>query len=267
VRSVRFAADGRVRQGWAEGEGEGLVLRDESGRAFPPSQAVWLPPVEPGTVLAVALNYADHAVELALAQPPAPALFLKPVHALVGHGGAVVLPRGVRHLHYEGELAVVIGRPARRVPRAHALEYVRGYTVANDVTARDFVADVFRPPTKAKGWDTFLPLGPWLVEGEIADPGRLAIRTLVNGEVRQEGTTADMVYSVADLIAYASEFLTLMPGDVFLTGTPRGIAPVRAGDVIRVEIEGVGALENRVVAEEETDWAPPGGGEGGTRRG
>lgn len=266
MRSVRFAADGRVRHGWAEGEGEGLVLRDESGRAFSPAQAVWLPPVEPGTILAVALNYADHAAELALAQPEDPALFLKPGHALVGHKGSVVLPRGVRHLHYEGELAVVIGRPARRVRPSEALEHVRGYTVANDVTARDFVADVFRPPTKAKGWDTFLPLGPWLVEGEIADPGRLAIRTLVNGEVRQEGTTADMVVSVADLVAYTSEFLTLMPGDVLLTGTPRGISPVRPGDVIRVEIEGVGALENRVVAEEDAGWAPP-GGEGGTRRG
>ena len=246
MRTVRFAADGRVRSGRAEGEGEALVLLDEAESAYRPDEVVFLPPVEPGAVVGIALNYRDHAAELSLAEPEAPALFLKPPQSLIGHGGRILYPPGARYMHYEAELAVVIGRPARGVTEAGALDVVRGYTIANDVTVRDFVQNVFRPPTKAKGFDTFCPLGPWLVEGEIPDPQALAIRTLVNGAVVQSGTTADMVHSVAAMIAYVSAFVTLMPGDVLLTGTPKGISPIHPGDRVRIEVEGIGALENRV---------------------
>lgn len=246
MRSVRFAADGRVRSGRAEGQGDDLVLVDAAGRPYRPDEVVFLPPVEPGAVVGIALNYRDHAAELALAEPEAPALFLKPPQTLIGHGGRILHPPGVEYMHYEAELAVVIDRPARNVGEAQALGYVRGYSIANDVTVRDFVQSVFRPPTKAKGFDTFCPLGPWLVEGEISDPQALAIRTLVNGREVQRGSTRDMVHSVAALIAYVSAFVTLMPGDVLLTGTPRGISPIHAGDRVRIEIEGIGALESPV---------------------
>jgi 5-oxopent-3-ene-1,2,5-tricarboxylate decarboxylase/2-hydroxyhepta-2,4-diene-1,7-dioate isomerase len=203
-------------------------------------------------VIGIALNYRDHAAELALAEPEAPALFLKPPQTLIGHLGRIRYPRGAEYMHYEAELAVVIGREARAVDEADALAYVRGYTIANDVTVRDFVQNVFRPPTKAKGFDTFCPLGPWLVEGEIDDPGDLRLETFVNGEVVQAGTTRDMVHGVRAMIAYVSAFVTLMPGDVLLTGTPKGISPIRPGDRVRIEIEGIGALENEVVPDE---WA------------
>jgi 5-oxopent-3-ene-1,2,5-tricarboxylate decarboxylase/2-hydroxyhepta-2,4-diene-1,7-dioate isomerase len=246
MRGVRFAADGRLRSGRAEGEGRGLVLLDEAGRAFRPDEVIFLPPVEPRAVIGIALNYRDHAAELSLAEPEAPALFLKPPQSLIGHGGRILYPQGAQYMHYEAELAVVIGQPARAVGEAEALSHVRGYTIANDVTVRDFVQNVFRPPTKAKGFDTFCPLGPWLVEGEIDDPQDLAIRTLVNGREVQSGSTRDMVHGVAAMIAYVSAFVTLMPGDVLLTGTPKGISPIHAGDRVRIEIDGIGALENLV---------------------
>jgi len=245
MRTARFLADGRLHVGQVEDE----RLIDEAGRAYAFDAVTWLPPVEPRKVIGLVLNYAAHAHELGMEAPTAPVLFFKPTTALIGHRAPIVYPRGVTQLHYEAELAVVIGRRCRKVPKERALEVVRGYTVANDVTARDFITNYFRPPVKAKGFDTFCPLGPWLVEGEAIDPDNLTLRAFVNGELCQEGHTSQLIHKVADLIAYLTDFLTLEPDDVILTGTPEGIRFVQPGDVVRVEVVGVGALENPIVAD------------------
>ncbi len=245
MKRVRFAAQGRVhhgefRDGW---------LLDAAGRRYAPEEVVWLPPVQPTKVVGLALNYADHADELGVRVPDEPALFFKPPSSLVGHRAPVVYPAGVRHLHQEVELGVVIGRRCRRVRPEDAYEVVRGYTIANDVTVRDFVGNFYRPPVRAKGYDTFCPVGPWVVEGEVQDPHALRLRAYVNGQLRQEGTTAQLLHRIPELVAFVSEFMTLEPDDLLLTGTPRGVDPVYPGDVMRLEVEGIGVLENPVVHE------------------
>ena len=245
MKHVRFLAEGRLQQGTWEDE----VLFDEAGRAHRPDAVTWLPPVSPSKILGFALTYADHAAELGVRRPDELALFFKPPSALIGHGVPVVYPAGVEYLHYEAELAVVIGRRCRRVRPQAARDVIKGYTVANDVTVRDFIRNFYRPPVKAKGWDTFLPLGPALVD-DVPEPGDLVLRAYVNGELRQEGTTRHLVYPIEELVAFVSEFMTLEEDDVILTGTPKGISHVYPGDVMRVEVEGVGALENPVVAED-----------------
>ena len=228
------------------------VLVGPSGRHLDEAALNWLPPIEPRTILALALNYRDHAAELDLAEPEQPALFPKFRNALLGHRGTIVRPRGIEFMHYETELAVVIGRAARRVSEEQALRHVKGYTVANDLVVRDFVINHFRPPVKPKNFDTFLPLGPLLLPAAgVPDPQRLGLRTYVNDELRQEGNTADMLRSVAELIAYISEFMTLQEDDVLLSGTPKGISHVVAGDTVRCEIDGFMSLCNPVVAEED----------------
>lgn len=230
---------------------DGAILT-AAGAAIDERAVTWLPPIEPRTILALALNYGDHAAELNLGEPEQPALFPKFRNALVGHRGNIVRPRGIEFMHYETELAVVIGRSARRVSADDALGYVKGYTIANDLVVRDFVINHFRPPVKPKNFDTFLPLGPFVVGAhDVPDPQALTLRTYVNGELRQQGTTADMIHGVAQIIAYVTEFMTLQEDDVLLTGTPKGISHVNAGDVIRCEIDGIGVLENAVVAEED----------------
>lgn len=224
---------------------------DDGGRVYDASAVTWLPPVVPSKVIGFALTYADHAQELGMKPPEELAVFFKPPSSLIGHLGAVVYPRGVSYMHYEAELAVVVGRRCRKVKAADAYGVIAGYTIANDVTVRDFIGNFYRPPVKAKGWDTFGPLGPYLVEDEIADPHRLELRAFVNGELRQRGTTEDLAYSIPELIAFVSDFMTLEPDDVILTGTPKGISPVVPGDVMRMEVEGLGALENPVVADAE----------------
>ena len=245
MKLARFLAKGRVHQGVYR---EGLLL-DEAGEAHRPEDVTWLLPFTPGKILGVALNYADHAEELGLSRPEEPALFWKPNTSLLPHKGVVLYPKGARFVHYEVELAVVVGRPMKRVRAQDALDYVLGYTIANDLVARDYVTNTFRPPIRAKGRDTFLPLGPFLVVEEVEDPQDLWLRAYVNGELRQEGHTSRMLYSVAELLEFISEFMTLEPYDVLLTGTPKGISQVRPGDVMRLEIEGLGALENPIEEE------------------
>jgi 5-oxopent-3-ene-1,2,5-tricarboxylate decarboxylase/2-hydroxyhepta-2,4-diene-1,7-dioate isomerase len=152
-------------------------------------------------------------------------------------------------MHYEVELAVAIGRRCRRARASSAMDFVGGYTIANDLVVRDFVTNVFRPPLRGKCWDTFCPLGPYLVEDEVEDPGALGLRAYVNGELRQSGSTAGMIRKIPELVEYISGFMTLEPGDLVLTGTPRGVSHVYAGDLMRLEIDGLGALENPVVEE------------------
>lgn len=248
MKQARFLSRGRLHMGRLVEPG---VLVDEGGRAHREDDVTFLPPVEPGKVIGLALNFADHAAELNMQSPEEPALFFKPGNALVGHRAPVVYPRGVQFMHYEVELAVVIGCRCRRVDESRAFDVVKGYTIANDVTVRDFVHNFYRPPVRAKGFDTFGPMGPYLVTAdEVEDPHRLGLRAYVNGELRQEGNTAQMLRKIPELIAFITSFMTLDPDDVILTGTPKGISHVRPGDVMRLEIDGLGALENPVIAEE-----------------
>jgi 5-oxopent-3-ene-1,2,5-tricarboxylate decarboxylase/2-hydroxyhepta-2,4-diene-1,7-dioate isomerase len=238
---------GRVHEGEIRDDGQ-LVGVD--GAAYAPDEVVWLPPVASTKVIGLALNYADHAAELQMKSPEDPALFFKPPSSLVGHRAPVVHPAGVEYLHYEVELAVVIGRRCRRVKAERAGDVIAGYTIANDVTVRDFVQNFYRPPVRAKGYDTFGPVGPYLATPEeVPDPANLELRAYVNGELRQQGHTSQMMRSAPELVEFVSMIMTLEPGDMIWTGTPRGISHVYPGDVMRLEIDGLGVLENRVVSE------------------
>jgi 2-keto-4-pentenoate hydratase/2-oxohepta-3-ene-1,7-dioic acid hydratase in catechol pathway len=205
-----------------------------------------LAPVIPRSkVVGVGRNYAEHARELGQDLPAEPLLFLKPNTAVVGPGDPVVLPPQSKEVHHEAELAVVIGRICRDVPPDRVAEVVFGYTCGNDVTARDLQRSDGQW-TRAKGFDSFCPLGPWIeTELDVAD---LAVQCTVGGEVRQDGRTSDMIFVVPALVAYVSSVMTLLPGDVILTGTPEGVGPLAAGDEVAVTIEGIGTLTNRVVA-------------------
>jgi 2-keto-4-pentenoate hydratase/2-oxohepta-3-ene-1,7-dioic acid hydratase in catechol pathway len=214
-----------------------------------------LSPFLPSKVVALGKNYAEHAREMAEgslrpehghsdAHLDHPLIFLKPSTAVIGDGDAIRLPSSSAEVHYEGELAVVIGTPARNVAPADALEHVFGYAAANDVTARDQQrADV--QFTRAKGYDSFCPLGPWVET--VLDPADLRLLTRVNGEVKQDGRTSQMIHDVRAQIAFVSAVMTLLPGDVILTGTPAGVGPIVAGDTVSVEIDGIGTLTNPVV--------------------
>ncbi|MBF8377067.1 fumarylacetoacetate hydrolase family protein [Alicyclobacillus mali] len=246
MRHARYIDRGQIHEGvWENG-----ALVDEEGRRVSHEQVIWLPPIEPRTVYGLALNYADHAAELSLEKPKEPVLFIKPNASLIGHLAPIVYPRGVEYMHYEAELAVIIGRAGRRIRPEEAFEHVLGYTIANDVTVRDFVGNMFRPPIRAKGFDTFGPLGPWWIDAaDVSNPHELEIQTYVNGEVRQRGNTRDLIFRIDEVISFISSFVTLRPGDVILTGTPPGISPVKPGDVIEIEIDGIGRLKNPVVNE------------------
>ena len=205
-----------------------------------------LAPIIPTKILCVGKNYADHAKEMGGDVPAEPLIFSKPATAVIGPGDDIVLPRLSTNVHHEAELAVVIGRLTRNVAVEDALGSVLGYTCANDVTARDLQASDGQW-TRAKGFDTFCPLGPW-IDTEV-DPAKLPVRCEVNGETRQDGSTSDLVFDVAQLVAYCAAFATLLPGDVILTGTPAGVGPLQDGDSVTVAIEGIGELTNRCVAE------------------
>jgi 2-keto-4-pentenoate hydratase/2-oxohepta-3-ene-1,7-dioic acid hydratase in catechol pathway len=191
----------------------------------------------------VGRNYAAHAKELGHEIPSEPLLFLKPPSALLGHAGGVVLPPESARVEHEAELAVVVGRRAKNLGKEEALSYVLGYTCACDVTARDLQKrDV--QFTRAKGFDTFCPVGPW-IETEL-EPGDVRIACRVNGELRQDGRTSQMLFDVPTIVAYASHMMTLEPGDVLLTGTPEGVGPLTAGNALEVEIENIGCLKLHV---------------------
>ncbi len=203
-----------------------------------------LAPVMPGKVLAIGLNYRAHAAELSRPLPEEPLLFLKPPSAVIGPQTPIVLPTLSQRVDYEAELAVVIGRRCRNVNRDEAMSYVLGYSCANDVTARDLQRRDGQW-SRSKGFDTFCPLGPWIVTD--LDAGNLEVTCRVNGAVRQHGSTSDLIFPVPVLIEYIAAVMTLEPGDVLLTGTPSGIGPLQAGDVVEVEVAGVGILRNPVV--------------------
>ncbi|MCP2259961.1 2-keto-4-pentenoate hydratase/2-oxohepta-3-ene-1,7-dioic acid hydratase (catechol pathway) [Streptoalloteichus tenebrarius] len=214
-----------------------------TGRAWKLADVRLLAPILPSKVVCVGKNYADHAEEMGGVAPADPVIFLKPPTAVVGPNAEIKLPANSTRVDYEGELAVVIGRPCRDVPAERAAQMVLGYTVANDVTARD-QQQADGQWARAKGYDTFCPLGPWI--DTTVDPADLAIRTELDGQVRQDARTSRLIHDVPRLIEWVSSVMTLLPGDVILTGTPAGVGPVRPGQTVSVTVEGIGTLSNPV---------------------
>ena len=251
MRIARFSVDGEVSFGVVEGDEVASLASHPfgplsfSGERHPLGAVRLLAPVLPSKVVAIGKNYADHAREMGGEPPAAPVMFLKPSTSVVGHGDPVARPPSVERLDYEGELAVVIGRLCRDVPVSSALDAVFGYTCANDVTARDQQA-ADGQWTRAKGYDSFCPLGPW-IETSL-DPGASRVTTTLNGERKQDAPTSLLLHAVPELVAYVSAVMTLLPGDVLLTGTPAGVGPMDVGDEVSVTVEGVGTLTNKVVA-------------------
>jgi 5-oxopent-3-ene-1,2,5-tricarboxylate decarboxylase / 2-hydroxyhepta-2,4-diene-1,7-dioate isomerase len=237
VHQVTEATDGRVR------------LAD--GRLLKEGDFQWLAPVEVGTFFALGLNYADHAKELAFKAPEVPLVFLKGPNTITGHKAQTRRPADVTYMHYECELAVVIGKTGKNVAKADAMDIVAGYTVANDYAIRDYLENYYRPNLRVKNRDGCTPLGPWLVDAaDVPNPMALKLTTRVNGKTTQQGTTSDMIFDIPTLIEYLTSFMTLNPGDIILTGTPEGLADVKAGDVIETEVEGVCCLINTIVDDE-----------------
>jgi 2-keto-4-pentenoate hydratase/2-oxohepta-3-ene-1,7-dioic acid hydratase in catechol pathway len=251
-RLVRVATEGGPRYGVVVGESVYGLKGDPFGawglgeEMGPLGGVPLLAPTAPTKIVCVGLNYAAHADESSMALPSVPLLFLKPPSAVIGLDATIRLPSQSERVDYEAELAVVIGGRCRDVGPKEAWDYVLGVTCGNDVTARD-LQQLDNQWTRAKGFDTFCPLGPWLVTGlrqeDVAD---LEVTCRVNGELRQTGRTSEMVFSTAELIAYTSSIMTLEPGDVIMTGTPEGVGPLAAGDVVEVEVGGIGVLRNPV---------------------
>jgi 2-keto-4-pentenoate hydratase/2-oxohepta-3-ene-1,7-dioic acid hydratase in catechol pathway len=214
-----------------------------------PAGARLLPPCAPTKIVCVGRNYAEHAKELGNEVPAEPLIFLKPPSSLIASGDTIVYPKLSQRVDFEGELGVVIGKRARRVKSSEADGYILGYTCVNDVTARDLQKKDGQW-TRGKGFDTFCPVGPCIVPREEADFAGFRIRTIVDGETKQDGSPAEMLFSVNDIISYVSAFMTLEPGDLIATGTPPGVGPLQPGSRVRIEIAGIGALENTVVSED-----------------
>jgi len=257
VRVVRYSWRGVVGYGILDGvtvrplASPPLPLREDgqlppvTGEALPLDEVRFLAPVSPGKVVCVGLNYRTHALELGMPLPEEPVLFLKPPSAVIGPGDPIVLPAASHRVDYEGELVAVIGRRLRHAGPEEALAGILGYTCGNDVTARD-LQQKDGQWTRAKGFDTFAPLGPAIAVG--LDPDNLHLVTLVNGAPRQRDTTANLIFRVGELVSFISGVMTLEPGDVVFTGTPAGIGPLADGDVVEVDIEGIGRLRNPVRA-------------------
>lgn len=253
MRIIRYQEnDGPARYGWVleqrvgpiEGTPYSAFQRGEA--TLPLASVQLLPPVEPSKVICIGRNYVAHAKELGNEVPEVPMVFLKPPSAVLAPGGTIVLPPQSQQVEHEAELAVVIGKAGRWIEPDAVKEHILGYTIANDITARDLQKRDGQW-TRGKGFDTFCPLGPW-VETEF-DPADAVISCSVNGELRQMGSTRDMIFSVRQLIAYISSVMTLQPGDVVLTGTPSGVGPLKDSDELVTSIEGLGELRNRVHAE------------------
>ncbi|MCB9744847.1 MAG: fumarylacetoacetate hydrolase family protein [Alphaproteobacteria bacterium] len=253
-RRVRFqTADGQILVGALDGDG--VVARSSHGPLGEPSlqrfslaELRLLVPCTPSKVVGVASNYRDHAKEMGRALPTVPKIFVKPSTSVIGTLEPIEIPPDTVRVDHEAELGVVIGQTCRRCSPEDALGFVLGYTVVNDVTARDFQKQdgVFG---RGKGFDSFCPIGPAIATG--LDPRDLAVRAWVDGELRQDGRTSDMVFDVPTLISFISRVMTLLPGDVIATGTPAGVGPLRPGQLVEVEVEGVGVLRNPVLSRED----------------
>ena len=259
LRIVRFSARGKVRYGILEGS----IIRSLRGKPFarfksPGSSFTFdegsyeldevklLAPCLPSKVIGLGLNYRSHAEETKLPIPSIPLIFLKPSTAVVGPGDEIILPRFSRRVDYEGELGVVIGREAKDVPKDKAKDYILGYTCVNDVSER-YAQKKDGQWTRAKGFDTFAPIGPW-IETDVA-PDDLKLATYLNGELRQSASTSDLIFGVDDLLSFISGVMTLLPGDIIATGTPSGIGQMNPGDIVEVRIDKIGTLRNFVVGQ------------------
>jgi 2-keto-4-pentenoate hydratase/2-oxohepta-3-ene-1,7-dioic acid hydratase in catechol pathway len=252
MRIIRFQqVDSNPQYGWITGDKVGTIEGDIFGAfqrdeaKIPLASVRLLPPTTPRKIICVGRNYAAHAKEHGADIPEVPLIFLKPPTSLIAHKDTIVLPPQSRQVEHEAELAVVIGRAGRWVTPDEALDLVFGYTVANDVTARDLQRSDGQW-TRAKGFDTFCPVGPW-IETEF-DPADAVITCHVNGEMRQMASTRDMIFTVKQLIAFVSSVMTLEPGDLLLTGTPAGVSPLNPGDTVEVSIEGLAKLNNPVIS-------------------
>lgn len=224
-------------------------LRLDSGQLVSQEDVVWLPPVKPHTIFALGLNYADHAAELSFNAPKEPLVFLKGPNTLTGHKSEAVRPGDVTYMHYECELAVILGKSGKNIKKEDAYEYIKGYSVCNDYAIRDYLENYYRPNLRVKNRDSLTPIGPWLVDKEdIKDPMNLELKTYVNGELVQKGTTKDMIFNIPELIEYLSSFMTLNENDIILTGTPKGSVDTKVGDHVITEIEGIGSLQNTIIA-------------------
>lgn len=230
----------------------GLIVTS-TGEKLNENEVTWLSPIEkPGTIFALGLNYADHASELAFAPPTEPLVFIKGPNTLTGHKQTSYRPDDIEFMHYECELVAVIGKEGKNISRDDAMDYVAGYTVCNDFAIRDYLENYYRPNLRVKSRDSLCPIGPWIIDKEdVGDISDLKLMTTVNGEVTQEGTTADMIFDVPFLIEYLSEIMTLKPGDMIATGTPKGLKDMQPGDVVVCSIEKVGELETHMVSEKE----------------
>jgi 5-oxopent-3-ene-1,2,5-tricarboxylate decarboxylase/2-hydroxyhepta-2,4-diene-1,7-dioate isomerase len=247
---ARVAFAGALHEATPHGSSAEPQVRLADGRVLGEGEVVWLPPFAPGTVIALGLNYADHAKELAFNSQEEPLVFLKGPGTQLGHRGATRRPADVKFMHYECELAVIIGRRAQRVARAQAMQHVAGYCIANDYAVRDYLENWYRPNLRAKNRDGATILGPWFVDAlDVPDPANLDLCTFVNGTQTQRGNTRDLIFDIPYLIEYLSSFMTLCPGDVILTGTPEGVVNVMPGDEVVCEIDGLGRLKNTIVAD------------------
>lgn len=260
MRVARFASDDDPRFGVVGNDGDTPIIAplkgdpmyaglELTGEKIPLEDIRLIAPVIPRSkVVGIGKNYAAHASEMGTEVPTEPLVFLKPNTSVIGPNEPIFYPSQSKEVHYEGELAVVIGRICRNLRPEDVEKVIYGYTIANDVTARDLVHPG-GPWALAKGFDTFCPLGPW-IETDF-DPSSVRVRTTVNGETRQDGNTSDMVFSVPEILTYVSSFMTLLPGDVVLTGTPDGVGPLAVGDQVAVTIDGLGTLSNMVVSDDD----------------
>ncbi|OZE84395.1 2-hydroxyhepta-2,4-diene-1,7-dioate isomerase [Rhodococcoides fascians] len=255
MRLGRIASPDGVAFVSIEGEGDARTAKEIAehpfgtptftGRSWPLADVRLLAPILASKVIAIGKNYAAHAAEMGGEAPETPVIFIKPNTSIVGPGAAIVLPPSSNEVHYEGELAIVIGRPCKDVPASKAYDVVLGYTVANDVSARDHQKHDGQW-TRAKGHDTFCPLGPW-IETSL-DPSDLEIKTEVDGVVKQQSRTSLLLHDIPKIIEWVSSVMTLLPGDVILTGTPEGVGPITDGDSVSITVEGIGTLTNPVAA-------------------
>ena len=222
----------------------------QAGEAMPLSQVRLLAPLHPSKVIGIGSNYKAHIAEMGRPTPQVPKIFLMPATAVIGHRQAIQIPPVTQNVHHEAELGVVIAKYARRVSKEDAMDYVFGFTCLNDVTARDFQKQD-RVFTRGKGFDSFCPIGPWILPSKEDVPRDITCH--VNGELRQAGNTSDLLFSVPELISFVSHVMTLLPGDIIATGTPSGVGPIVPGDEVSVTVEGVGTLQNPVLARSDRD--------------
>jgi 5-oxopent-3-ene-1,2,5-tricarboxylate decarboxylase / 2-hydroxyhepta-2,4-diene-1,7-dioate isomerase len=249
MKHARVIYQGRVHDG-QESDG---ILQLTDGQRVAYDAVHWLPPLAPTaearTILCLGLNYADHAKELAFKPPSEPLAFLKGQSSLIGHREHTHRPQDVKFMHYECELAIVIGRTAKNVRADDAYDFVQGYTVANDYAIRDYLENWYRPNLRVKGRPSCTPIGPWLVDAkDIADPMQLSLQTRVNSQITQSGNTRDMIFGIPALIEYFTSLMTLRPGDLILTGTPDGVVDCPIGAQIECSIEGIGILHNTIAS-------------------